>query len=206
MTSLNKNRIYVPLANTDSLPGTNQFGFYKMMQKMQTMLPAKVIKYDRSTNRAQVQIMIKILGTSGESYSNSQPDDVPVMLLGGGDFFMSFDLQPGDLGWIVANDKDISLFLDTYQESTTSVNLIRNFSNAMFMPDIMTGYTISEEDSGSAVLQNKSGTVKIALSGDTITIKAPNVVVEGDATVTGNVFVIGDIQATGSITPDVPPP
>ncbi len=183
------------------------------MQQMQTMLPARVIKYDRETNRVQVQILIKILGTSGESYPNSQPDNIPVMIAGGGGFFLSFDLQPGDFGWIVANDRDISLFLDTYEAAPPSNNLIKNFSNAMFMPDIMTGYTIASEDSGNAVLQNKSGTVKISLSDDKITISAPTVVIEGqtDSTInmvtpTGNTLhVSGNITASGTITGGIPP-
>lgn len=213
MKTYNKNRPDVNISNSDSLVGATQFSFYKMMQQIQTMLPAKVIKYDRETNRVQVQILINILGTSGEQYPNSQVASIPVMIYGGGDFLLSFNLNPGDLGWIVANDRDISLFLQTYEAAAPSNNLIKNFSNAMFMPDVMRGYTIAPEDSGNAVLQNKSGSVKVSLSADTITISAPTVVIEGQTESTlnlitptgGTLRVVGNIEATGDITPNVPP-
>ena len=76
----------------------------------------------------------------------------------------------------------------------------------------MTGFTISGDDADSCVLQNLDGTVKVSLGSDTITVTAPNVIIDSNVTVTGALvaedgisasggsgFVItGDIQLTGA--------
>lgn len=201
-------------ANNESLAGTLQFCMQKFMQNMNGMLPARVIKYDRTTNRVQVQLLITLITTQGIQVSRPQIASIPVMLFGGGNHFLSFSLNTGDLGWVLANDRDVSLFLQSYQESPPNTFRINNFSDGIFIPDIMTGYTISEEDSGNAVLQNKDGTIKISLQPDRIKLTAPLVEVTGDLQVDGGIGntitcigdlrVIGNITASGSITPDVP--
>lgn len=213
---MNKNRPNINPANNDSFAGLIQFSFSEYMKKIQGLLPARVIKYDRTTNRVQVQLLIKILGTSGESYPNSQIASIPVMLLGGGDFFISANLNPGDLGWVFATDRDISLFLDTYEAAPPSVNLTNNFSSSFFIPDIMTGYTIAEEDSSNFVISNKTSTVKISLGSDGITITSPNVTintqqatinsdqatvnVSTDMTINGNTIINGSLVVNGDMT------
>ena len=195
-------------ANNESLSGTIRFAFSKLMQNVNGMLPAKVIAYDRTTNRVQVQLLIAVVTTGGAQISRPQIASLPVLLLGGGGFFMSFNLNEGDLGWVIANDRDISLFLQTYSQTAPNTARIKNFSDGIFVPDIMTGYTIAPEDSGNAVLQSLDGTVKITLDTGVINISAPLVTIEGynPFTITppgGTLAVIGNITATGTITPNV---
>lgn len=211
--------------NNQSLAGTIRYAFGKMLQNVNGMLPARVMAYDRTKNRVQVEILILIITTDGSQVSRGQIASLPVMLLGGGEFFLSFNLKEGDLGWIVANDRDISLFLQSYTTARPNTNRVKNFADAVFIPDIMKGYTIDLEDAENCVLQNLDGSVKISLGTDTITIKAPNIVLEGNVTttgdlnieggmtaqagisgiinLTGNLAVDGNITATGSITPGV---
>ncbi len=202
----NQNRPNINPVDNDSLVGTIQFSFYEYMKGIQNMLPAKVIAFDRTTNRVQVQLMIKVLSTSGEQYPNAQIASIPVFQYGGGGYILSIPLKTGDLGWVLANDRDISLFLQNYEAAAPAVNLIKNFSQGVFFPDVMTGYSIADEDSDNAVLQNLSGSVKISIGSDEVTITAPTVNINGNIQSIGNMFVEGNIQATGSITPDVPPP
>lgn len=195
-------------ANNDTLAGTLQFAFYKLLQGVNGMLPAQVIAYDRTKNRVQVQLLIAVVGTDGSQISRPQIASIPVLLLGGGNFFLSFNLNPGDLGWVIANDRDISLFLQTYSEAAPNTGRIKNFSDGVFIPSVMTGYTIASEDSENVVLQNLDGTVKITLGTGMINISAPLVTIEGYNPVSitpsgGTLAVIGDITATGSITPFV---
>src|SRR5690606_25288370 len=175
-------------ANNDSLAGTLQFCMQKFMQNMQNMLPARVIKYDRTNNRVQVQLLITMITTQGIQVSRPQIASIPVMLFGGGGYFLSFNINTGDLGWVLANDRDISLFLQKYQEAPPSTFRIHNFSDGVFVPDIMTGYNIAEEDATSAVLQNLSGTIKISLQSDRIKLTAPLVEVTGDLQVDGEII------------------
>jgi len=227
-------------ANNDSLAGTLQFCMFKFLQQMQNMMPAKVIKYDRDENRVQVQLLIAMVTTAGVQVSRAQIASIPVMVLGGGNFCLSFPINPGDLGWVLANDRDISLFLQNYQEAPPNTARIHNFSDGVFVPDVMHGYTIASEDEDAVVLQNLDGTIKISLQSDRIKLTAPLVEITGDLqvdgdittpglapltlampvimtdgldisggganslTVTGDERVIGNITASGNITPNVP--
>lgn len=120
---------------------------------------------------------------------------------------LSFNLNPGDLGWVAANDRDISLFLQTYNETVPNSGRVKNFADGVFIPDVMMGYTINPLDSANAVLQSTDGTVKISLGTGKITISAPVVEIDGflssdlnfitpaigTLTVTGNLHVTGVI-------------
>lgn len=226
-------------ADNDTLAGTLNFCFKKLLQNTNGMLPAKVISYDRVKNRAQVQLLISMVTTSGQIVSRPQLASIPVLILGGGGFFLSFNLNTGDLGWVLANDRDISLFLQTYEESPPNTARIKNFADSVFIPDIMTGYNIAQEDETSVTLQNLDGTVKISLQENKIKLTAPLVEITGGLqvdgvitgegvnpltinsplianngvtitgtgnalTVNGDERVVGNITASGSITPFVP--
>lgn len=218
-------------ANNKTLAGTLQFAFYKLMQGVNGMLPARVIAYDRKNNRVQVQLLIAMVTTSGAQVSRPQVASLPVLLLGGGGFFLSFNISEGDLGWVIANDRDISLFLQNYKEAAPNTGRVKNFSDGVFIPDIMTGYTIGTDDTNNAVLQNLDGTVKISFGPDKITVTAPtvSVIASTEADITAPKVVVtasveadviapliraetallaayGNITAAGTITPGTPPP
>jgi hypothetical protein len=211
-------------ADNNSLAGTLRFAFSKMLQNVQGCLPAQVIEYDRTSNRVQVQLLISLISTDGVAVPRPQIASIPVMVVGGGGFLLSFPITTGDLGWVIANDRDISTFLQTYTQSTPNTNRIKQFSDGVFMPDIMRGYTISSDNADAVVLQNLSGTVSIALGSDGVTINAAETVtinaghnlnVNADANMlvtlaagAGILGVVGNIAATGTITPSatIPPP
>jgi hypothetical protein len=143
------------------------------------MLPASVVAYDRATNRASVQPLIPVITTSGVQINRAPVASVPVLQLGGGGFVLSFPIAAGDLGWIKANDRDISLFKQSLKNSIPNTQRKHSFEDAMFIPDTMfSGVTIAGGDADNVVLQNLAGTVKISLSGDTVTLKAPHIVLD----------------------------
>lgn len=150
----------------------------KFLQGVDDMLPARVISYDRATNRAQVQPIVAMLTTDGAIVSRAQVASVPVFQIGGGSFLLNFNILPGDLGWIKANDRDISLFLQGYAEQVPNTARQHSFQDSLFFPHVMTGYTIDPADEQNCVLQNLDGSVKISLGADKITIKAPNVEID----------------------------
>ena len=86
-------------ANNNSLVGTISFAFSKLLQQVNGMLPAQVIAYDRIANRVQVQLLITIVGTDGSQTPRPQIATLPVMVMGGGGFTLSFPLKEGDFGW-----------------------------------------------------------------------------------------------------------
>ena len=188
-------------ANNDTLAGMMMFAFTKMLQNVNGMLPAQVMSYDRDTNRVQVQILTDIVGTDGTQYPRQQLASIPVFVFGGGGFRLSFPLKAGSLGWVIANDRDISNFLTSYSQSPPNTARIKQFSDGVFFPDAMNGLgTIAGADAENAVLQNNSGTVTISISDTGVKITSPQI--DFDLGSPGNVMMVnGSILATGTITP-----
>jgi hypothetical protein len=202
-------------ADLDSITGLLRHVLNKSMQGIDDMLPAQVIAFDRNDpNRVQVQHLILQIDTNGTQIQRGQVASIPVLQLGGGGFVLNFNLNTGDLGWIKANDRDISIFLQSYNQSRPNTYRKKSFSDGVFIPDVMKGYTIDSEDSENMVLQNLDGTIKISLGSDKIKIKAPtveidsenfNVIATAGALITTPLFrVVGNINASGTITPSVP--
>ena len=199
-------------ADKGSMPGMMAFVLKKFLQNVDDMLPGIVIAYDRASNRATVQPLIAMVTTDDIQKNRDQVASIPVFQFGGGNCMLSFNLNPGDLGWIKASDRDISLFLKGYKNSPPNTERLHNFSDSLFFPDIMRNYTINAEDEGNAVLQTTDGTVRVAIWPDKIKMTAPEVLADTPIfTVTGifNVLnqngdaspcnITGDINTTGNI-------
>lgn len=181
-------------ADDGSLMGMLRLFRTKLLQNTDDMLPAEVIAYDRTTNLAQVQPLIAMVTTNNIIVERAQVAAIPVLQLGGGGFTLSFPVTTGNLGWIKANDYDISLFKTSYQNSPPNTQRMRSFSDAIFIPDTMLqGVTIAGEDAANAVFQNNAGTVKIALWSDLIKILAPAGIGIGGTPETGAIL---DVKST----------
>ena len=203
-------------ADNGTLSGTFKFVYSKFLETQDDMLPAKVIAYEPGPpGFVQVQPLIAILGTGGDRSSRAAIAKVPVLTLGAGGFVMTFPIKPGDFGWIKANDRDISLFLQTLTEAQPATLRKHSFSDAVFIPMTFDEY---QADENNLVIQKNDGTVKISLSDDTISIEAPKVNILGKTevnvtsnveinitaptvNVSGNLLVDGNVAATGTITP-----
>lgn len=162
-------------ADADSLIGLLRLLITKTQQRWDDMLPARVMAYDRARNVAQVQPLIATVTTDKVVVQRAQVAEVPVLQLGGGGFTLSFPIKGGDLGWIKANDRDISLFRQSGGASRPNTGRMHSFADAMFIPDsMMRGVTIDPSDSDRAVLQSLDGSVRIALGEDLIKMHAPS--------------------------------
>lgn len=193
----NANTPSVNPANYRTMTGMLREVLGKFLQSTDDMLPARVISFNRSTNLAEVQVMISVITTSGERVSRAPVASVPVMQLGGGGFILDFNLQEGDLGFIKATDRDISLFLQQFVESSPNTYRMHSFEDGIFIPAPMTGYSINSEDAGNCVLQTLDGTQRVSIwtdrvkmtSGESsITIMNEEIIFDTDnATFTGNI-------------------
>ena len=155
-------------ANNDTLAGSIRFVFKKMLQDVNGTLPAEIISYNRKTNRAQVKILIAIVGTDGTVQPRPQIASIPVLILGGGNVMLSFALKPGNLGWVIANDRDISLFLQTYTQAPPNTPRLSNFADALFVPDQMRNYVINDSDTDNAVFSTTDGLTRIVVGDELI--------------------------------------
>lgn len=157
-------------ANDDSLLGMARQILDKFLNNIDDMLPARVVSYDRVKNRATVVPMVKLLTTDNRQVGRAQVASVPVMQFGGDGVALSFNLKAGDLGWIKANDRDISLITQGYKDSAPNTLRKHSFQDAVFIPDVMRGLTINAEDQAHAVLQTLDGSVRVAIWPDRVKI------------------------------------
>ena len=162
--------------NYGSLTGVLNFALTKFLQGVDDMLPAQVVSFNRTTNMAQVQPLIPMVTTDNIILQRAAIQSVPVVQLGGGGFLLNFPLQSGDLGFIKANDRDISLFVQSWSSAIPNTARKHSFEDAVFIPSCLTGFTIAGADAANLVIQNLAGTVKISLSGNSVSITAPNIV------------------------------
>jgi len=191
-------------ANNDTLAGLLNTYFTKSMQNVNGMLPATVISYDRDSNRVQVQLLIDIVGTDGSQYNRPELASIPVFVFGGGGLRLSFPLKAGSMGWVMANDRDISNFLQSYKQTAPNTARIKQFSDGVFFPDAMNGLdTIAGTDADNAVLQNDTGTVTISISSDTITLTAPNININA-GTPASLIWINGTLNVSGTVAQGVP--
>jgi hypothetical protein len=204
-------------ADEDNMVGMLRTAFKKFLQNTDDMLPARVIAFngDRNAPRVTVEPLVKILTTAGQAVARAQIASVPVLQCGAGGFLLSFPIKPGDLGWIKANDRDISLFLQSYNPGTPNTLRLHSFEDGVFIPDCMRDYTIDGEDDGAAVLQSVDGTVKVVLTDEKLVLAAPDckmtmeagtveidapagvTINAADAIMTGNLTVTGEVTANG---------
>lgn len=182
-------------ANDDSLTGLIRLAFGKLMQGTDGMLPARVVAFNNNRNRPRVTVqpLVSIITTGGQRVRRAQIASLPVFQFGAGGYMLSFPITTGSLGWILASDRDISVFLQSYKESQPQTFRKKNFADAVFIPDMMNDYAIDAEDADNPVFQSADGSVRLALWPEFAKITAPrglginaqpgpNVILQADST------------------------
>lgn len=167
-------------ADNNTLVGALRLAFTKYIQNLNDTLPARVVSYDRTNNRAVVQPTISVINTDGTLIPRPEMVNIPVFSNGGGGFIINFPLQVGDLGWIKASDRDISLFLQSFDDAQPNTERLHSFEDAIFYPDVMHNYTINSEDNDRVVIQTLDGSQRVAIASDQVKITATTINLEAD--------------------------
>lgn len=154
-----------------SLAGVIEYAFKKLLQGIDGQLPARVISYDRVSNRATVQPLITRITTSGKRVERATIASVPVIALGGGDYCITFPLKAGDRGWIESSDRDISLFLQTDDAARPNTLRMHEFADGRFIPDQFGDFVLPEGHDGALVIQHKTGKTAILLKENELNLK-----------------------------------
>lgn len=196
-------------ADDDTLTGMVKIAVSKAMQNMDVMLPVEVVAYDRAKNRATVKHLVQMQATDGQAYDRANIASVRVYQFGNGAFSMSLPIKPGDRGWILAADRDISLFQQKLEPGTPNTRRMHSFSDGLFMPDAMAMGDVEAPDGDSVTIQANGGGVVFSMGADGFSIRVGGVsMVIGDAGVTitgGNVTHegknIGATHVHGGVTP-----
>jgi hypothetical protein len=171
--------LYKRPGDDESLASAMRFIQRAIGMDMENSIPARVISFNRKLNTATVQPMIvtTLLDPKGGSTIQKPRDhipDIPVLSLGAGNYHISFPINEGDLGWLHANDRDITVYLQSLQQSAAGrEGPSHSFSDGLFIPDVLRQYVINPEDDGAMVIQSTDGLSRISIRQDNIKITTP---------------------------------
>lgn len=195
----------------DSLLGTFRIILQKFLQGVDDMLPCRVVAFngDRENPRVTVVPLVALVTTAGDIVQRAQISSVPVMQPGAGGVVLLFNIQPGDLGWIKANDRDISLFAQSMDTAAPNTKTMHSFEHGVFIPDSMRGWTVAGEDADAAVLQSLDGSTRLSINGSrvkmvsgssSVTVSPAGVAIEGVLTINGQPYLghVHDLPGGGT--------
>ena len=170
---------------SESLTGAMDLVLRKFLLDVDDMLPARIVSYNREANRAQIEILYKVTMTDGSLNPLMAPAEVPALTIGAGGMCLTFPIRPGDLGWIKASDRDMSLFLQSYEAEPGNTARLHCFEDGVFIPDVMKDFVVS--DTEAATLQTMDGTTSVAVKPGSIVLTAGSTVVSiSESGVTSN--------------------
>jgi hypothetical protein len=202
----NKPLINAQPGETNSTPNFFEAGMAALFNanglKTNKLLPARVMQYNRTTNIATVQPLVMLVDVNDNSRIRNQIASAPVLSLGGGGFHINFPLKDGDLGWILAADKDISTFLANLTPAPPNTLRKHRFEDSWFIPDVFRKYTINGADSANMVIQSTDGTTRISIGEGVVNITAPGsaAITTPTWTLNGNGVITGNLQVQQNLT------
>lgn len=174
------------IANDAELSGVMADVLASFLRGVDDMIPARVVSYNESTNRVTLKPLVMMGTTDGRKVSRAQVANIPVFRFGAGGFFIRFPVKPGDFGWLKASDRDISLVMQRGgQEDWPNTLRQHSFSDGMFFPDMLRGWTVAGANADAMVIQSLDGSVCLSLHAGKVQIDAPSVVINGNVQVTG---------------------
>lgn len=196
-------------ADEATLPGVIKTAINKAMQSFDSMLPVEVVAYDRATNRATVRHLVQMVGSDGEAVDRADVASIRVMQFGNGAFNISLPIQPGDKGWLMAADRDISSFQQGLQKGAPNTARMHSFQDGVFIPDAMSNGDAPAGQSGRVVIGANDGSAFFSFDGSglyfscggvEVAITGAGMSITG-GTVTHNGVNIGDDHTHTGVTP-----
>ena len=186
-------------ADANTLSGLNNILQDKLSMNIECAIPGIVQSYDRTTNRAVIKPAITGVASLGQKVPKEPLINIPVFCMSGGGIVMSFPVKTGDTGWLIANDRNISIFKQKLEESAPNDYRKHNFLDAFFLPDKINDISINDAD--AFVLAANS--TKFSLKENNIAFNTQTFSIEATATnITSNINATGSLTVTGATTSD----
>lgn len=160
-------------ADESSLAGVLKTAIRKEMQSFDVMMPVEVVSYDRAKNRAVVKHLIQMQGSDGEKVSRGQVASVRVLQPGNATFNVSLPLKPGDKGWLMAADRDMSIFQQGLKEDAPNTDRMHSFQDGLFMPDAMSNGNAPAGEGDRVVIGSNDGSCYFSFDGSGFYFKGP---------------------------------
>lgn len=145
-------------ADETTLDGLNNVLIDKIAMGIQNVIPAIVQSYDKATNRAVVKPAITGVASQGQKVPKEPYIDIPVLKFAGGGASFSVPIQAGNTGWLIACDRNISIFKQKLTESAPNDYRKHKFEDGFFIPDSINSAGVDDltVDAGSTNLLLKT--------------------------------------------------
>lgn len=171
-------------------------------ESLDDMLPCKVVAHDRDTNRVDLQPLIMLKATDGTKMNRQIIKNIPVFRFGGGGFFISVPIKVGDFGWIKANDRDISLMIQSGGNADIpNTKRLHSFNDGLFFPDTLKEWVIDGKNANALVISSMDGSTCIAVDNGRVEVDTQDLIINATNTqINSSVFECNatDIQFNGS--------
>ena len=175
-------------ADVRSQAGKQQFLFDKFAAEFEKIAPVQIVSYDRKKNRATVQILNQTILSNGGKQTKKNLEDIPALVLCGGNFVLSFPIKAGDIGWICAADRDISIFKKTLKLFAPATYEKHRYKDSFYIPNYINGFTFDEAtDADALLISSIDGQTKISVKDNNVSITATTVNVNAGAVNLGGV-------------------
>ena len=159
-------------ADNGTLEGLNDFFQDKIYLHLEKVIPGIVQSYDSSTNTATIKPAITGIATQGAKVPKDVLNNIPVLQLGG---IFKFPVSAGMTGWLIASDRDISIFKSIKQETAPNTPRKHKYQDSFFIPDSINASTTANEltiDANGMAINLKPGQVGgnclIKIGGDSV--------------------------------------
>lgn len=126
-------------ADANTLNGLNNIMQDKFAMGIECAIPGIIQSYDKTTNRATIKPAITGVASQGQKVSKPAYTNIPVLQLSGGGAVISFPIKQGDTGWLIACDRNISIFKQNLTESAPNDLRKHKFEDSFFIPDSING-------------------------------------------------------------------
>ncbi|MFY4822011.1 Gp138 family membrane-puncturing spike protein [Aliarcobacter butzleri] len=147
-------------------------------ENLDDMLPCKVVAHNRDTNRVDIQPLIMLKATDGTKINRQIIKNIQVFRFGGGGFFISVPIKIGDYGWIKANDRDISLMLQSGGSADIpNTKRLHSFNDGLFFPDTLKDWVINGKNANALVISSMDGSTCIAVDNGRVEIDTQDLII-----------------------------
>jgi hypothetical protein len=177
------------------------FVIQQALSKVQTATIVKVVACSNDggvspVGTVDVQILVNQISGQGNPTPHVTMYTLPYLRIQGGSNAVIIDPQPGDVGIAVFASRDITNVKSTKAQANPGSFRMHDFADGMYLGGLLNGVP-------TQYVQFGSGGVTI-VSPDTITLQAPNIVLQGAVAQSGgNVTIAEDLTVSGDVVADL---
>jgi hypothetical protein len=167
------------------------------LKNLHTSMPGIIDSYDPATQTASVQPAIKRVFTEKGAVSLPLCVDVPVAFPGGGDFFLTFPVKPGDECILLFSERCIDYWFANGGVQLPAEYRLHDLSDAVAQVGLNSqARKLASVQTDGAELRTRSRSTYIRLTEGKIFIKG-DLDIQGNTTQTGTVTATVDVVGSG---------